>query len=542
MKAICDLSIRMRLFLGFCSVILLTVALVGLSIHTLKTAESDASTKLQELSARYIRTKKAVDAATVFYDFTKQTVENARRDPAFEIDKVKANRYAEDLKVYTDALQTGRFPKEMGEVKLCAKDFISVFFSTFTDAINEARASRDFTKVDSIIANSLSHDFAVISKHVTYVNGYKLDAATEAMKGIASSSTIITIISFAVIEIILAVLITLALSKNIRTEIFSIASLAGKLAEGDLSFEIKLRKDDEFKALLESLALMKEQWHKNISNVICVSSNLGKVIDELSEASDSISRIAEQTQNRTITVATASDEMVSTTSDIAKNCEGASLTAEESEASTQDGVSRVSQMISKIEAQVEKSRQDAQLVQALADQAEKIGSIVQTIDDIASQTNLLALNAAIEAARAGDAGKGFAVVADEVRALASRTTASTSEITKMVTKIQTEARNADEAMHESVNVMDALSEESSKIVSILGELTQRVEGVSSQITQIATAAEQQTTATAEISSNMQSITDGTKKLNEAISSINNDLHSSNEDVSELMKMVSVFKI
>ena len=113
---------------------------------------------------------------------------------------------------------------------------------------------------------------------------------------------------------------------------------------------------------------------------------------------------------------------------------------------SQSGESIILETVAKMQSISTIVETSSALVNTLGDQASRIGSIVNTIREIADQTNLLALNAAIEAARAGETGRGFAVVADEVGKLAERTGKATGEIRQMILGIQAEAASVSASM------------------------------------------------------------------------------------------------
>ena len=341
---------------------------------------------------------------------------------------------------------------------------------------------------------------------------------------------------------ILALMLGLMISSYFNRKLSSVGTMIAHIVKGDLTYHIDTEGKDEFAVTARNLGQMCETLHGSVSLVRSAADRTITDIDALQKITADISDHASQAENRSVTVAAASDEMVSTTSDIAKNCESAATTAENSHKITAQGVEQVEEAISGIHSQVEKTKTDSEHIKALVDQSEKIGSIVETIEDIAQQTNLLALNAAIEAARAGEAGKGFAVVADEVRALASRSSSSTQEITKMVEQVQHYANSANDSMTQTMANMNELAEKSSGVQNILNDIINHVSDVNTQITQIATAAEQQTTATSEISTNMQGVTGVTKDILSIAGDAAKALNKIADGMTNVKKELAFFKL
>jgi len=81
----------------------------------------------------------------------------------------------------------------------------------------------------------------------------------------------------------------------------------------------------------------------------------------------------------------------------------------------------------------------------LSRRVERIGTVVEVIDEIADRSDLLALNAALEGAKAGEAGRGFSIVAAEMRRLAENVLESTREIKNLITEIREATHAAKEA-------------------------------------------------------------------------------------------------
>ncbi|MCA9549055.1 MAG: PAS domain S-box protein [Myxococcales bacterium] len=112
----------------------------------------------------------------------------------------------------------------------------------------------------------------------------------------------------------------------------------------------------------------------------------------------------------------------------------------------------------------------AQSILQLAEQAQAIGEIIATVNDMAEQTNLLALNAAIEAARAGEHGRGFSVVAAEVKVLAEQSKRATAQVRQILNQIQKATNSAVFSMEEGTKsvtrTMDVVSEAGHTIKSL----------------------------------------------------------------------------
>ena len=336
----------------------------------------------------------------------------------------------------------------------------------------------------------------------------------EASVILTNHNPTVFIIILTFFQLVFSFAISMDISTYIQRNVTIQLNALTSLAKGDFSINVKPQTEDEFGQLAESMQIMITKLRSSMIEVTTLASAINGSMNEIEQNSNTICDAAETAQTECVSVAAAAEQMAATNANIAENCTTAAKSSQESHKFTETGMENVNTTATSVTEQYELMEKNAEAIRELADEVEKISSIVGTIDEIASQTNLLALNAAIEAARAGEAGRGFAVVADEVRALATRTTASTQEIRGMVDRIQTDSAAATTAMQSNLESMSFVTTESVELKSTLGQVMELVSGVNDQIGVIATSAEEQSTSSAQISTNMQRITECTKQVNE----------------------------
>ncbi len=242
------------------------------------------------------------------------------------------------------------------------------------------------------------------------------------------------------------------------------------------------------------------------TTVMGVVEAVSMAASQMRGAAHSMSASAADTQATAAIVANAS-------ATASQNVDTVAAAAEELSSS----IAEINQQVGQSAQIVGQASQGAQItndvIQELSAKAQKIGGVVQLIEQIADQTNLLALNATIEAARAGEAGRGFAVVANEVKTLATQTKAATASINEQVSALQTETESA---------------------VAAIRAIALSVSNVDTLSASIAAAVEEQSAATREIARNVQEAAGGAAEVSQNIARVTEGARATGASADEVL--------
>ena len=314
------------------------------------------------------------------------------------------------------------------------------------------------------------------------------------------------------------------------------------MATGDFTERITGDYPGDYLTLKASINQVSDSLTEAFQKVMDAAEATASASTQISSSAEEMAAGSQEQSAQTGEVATAVQQMTATIFEATKNATKAAELAKNSGNTAVEGGNVVKQTITGIENIAKDVAEAAEKVEQLGVSSNKIGEIVQVINDIADQTNLLALNAAIEAARAGEQGRGFAVVADEVRKLAERTTSATKEIAEMIKQIQTQTAQAVESMRTSRDGTMEGKELAVKSGNSLEDIIKMSDDVISEVEQVATASEEQSATVEEISKNVTGINTVAQESAVGVEQIAHASEDLNRLTENLQSLVQQFKI
>jgi methyl-accepting chemotaxis protein/DNA-binding LacI/PurR family transcriptional regulator len=235
------------------------------------------------------------------------------------------------------------------------------------------------------------------------------------------------------------------------------------------------------------------------------------------------------------------DLMVTAIEHVSVNAQAGTHSAEQAAQAARSGAQLVAANVAGMEQVKTRVGLAAAKVKEMGTRSQQIGTIIETIDEIADQTNLLAVNATIEAARAGEQGKGFAVVATEVGKLAVRSAQATGEIGTLIHSIQRTVAEAMAAMEGgdqevTIGVERALASQAG-----LNQILEAAEAVNQRVAEISAAAsgmKAEAGTVREAIENIASVSEENSASAEEVSSSGVDVDTQMKEVARLAQSLA----
>lgn len=327
-------------------------------------------------------------------------------------------------------------------------------------------------------------------------------------------------------QIIIAMLIMLLVAsltiyfivRKYTAPLHRLTQVARRIADGNLDEEAPVESRDEIGTLAEAFNKMTTVIVKNLkaeverSNMLMAS--IKDAIVHLSSSANEMMAISVQQSSGSAEqaaavqeVTTTSEEIAITAKQITANAVSVETMAESTSLSCNKGTTEVSNAINGMSILRVQVQSIAESMLKLGDNSQKIGGIVEIIDEISDQTNLLALNAAIEAAGAGEAGKRFAIVAQEVKRLAERTVEATRQIKGLIEEIQKATNTTIMVTEDGTKAVDSASQLVDKVQLSFDSIIGLVEETARSAKEITLSTQQQTSACEQMAETMTEVRD-----------------------------------
>ncbi|MGU3540495.1 methyl-accepting chemotaxis protein [Methylobacterium sp. A54F] len=233
-----------------------------------------------------------------------------------------------------------------------------------------------------------------------------------------------------------------------------------------------------------------------------------------SEAGTSIVWIthdAAQVADQARVIAAATEEVATSTGEIAARSRSSADTAERARQGIAACAGDMREAEERIRAIAARTAEIDGCLDGFSAAARRIEEMASAIAAISAQTNLLALNATIEAARAGEAGRGFAVVAGEVKALSAQTARATEEIRNRIGALHGELSGMQGAVAHSRGAVAAGAEVIVRACARVEAESATVATAAAEMRAMAEVMDRQLDATSEISTSVARIAAGSEK-------------------------------